>query len=89
LIDPSKKDKVLDALTKEKEVDDKVFDKLKEEGCFIPNAQDSRYKEIAKLNISNEKKIKLYEAYKKLCDEGTQFGTIKLEVENNNIKLIS
>jgi hypothetical protein len=31
LIDPSKKEKVMDALTKEKEVDDKLFDKLKEE----------------------------------------------------------
>jgi hypothetical protein len=69
LIDQSKKDKVVDALTKEEKVDDKVFDKLKEEGCFIPNPEDSRYKEISKLNVSNEKKIKVYEAYKKLCDE--------------------
>ena len=80
----------MDALTKEKDVDDDLFDKLKEEWCFIPNPEDSRYKEILKLNVSNEKKIKLYEAYKKLCDEWNDFGTINLEVVNNNkIKLTS
>jgi hypothetical protein len=31
LIDQSKKEKVMDALTKEKDVDDDLFDKLKEE----------------------------------------------------------
>ena len=40
-------------------VTDKLFDKLKEEWCFIPNPNDERYKEISKLNISNEKKIKI------------------------------
>jgi len=84
-----KQDKVLDTIFKEKELNDEVFDKLKEEWCFAPNPKDERYKEIVKLNISNEKKIKLYEAYKKLCDDGTKFGTIKLEVENNKIKIIS
>ena len=89
LIDQSKKDKVVDALTKEEKVDDKVFDKLKQEGCFIPNPEDSRYKEISKLNVSNEKKIKLYEAYKKLCDEWTEYGNIKLEVVNDKIQITS
>ena len=87
-IDASKKDKVLDAL-KEKDVDDKLFDKLKEEWCFIPNPNDERYKEISKLNISNEKKIKICEAFKKLSDEWTKFGQIKLEVVNNQIQLTS
>ena len=87
-IDDSRKDKVLDAL-KEDKVDDKLFDKLKEEWCFIPNSDDERYKEISKLNITNEKKIKLYEAYKKLCDEWSNFGKIELEVENDKIKLTS
>ena len=89
LIDQSKKDKVVDALTKEEKVDDKVFDKLKEEGCFIPNPEDSRYKEISKLNVSNEKKIKIYEAYKKLCDEWTEYWNIKFEVVNNKIQITS
>ena len=70
-------------------IGDKVFDKLKEEGCFIPNPEDSRYKEISKLNVSNEKKIKVYEAYKKLCDEWTEYGNIKLEVVNDKIQITS
>ena len=89
LIDKSKNEKVMDALTKEKDVDDDLFDKLKEEWCFIPNPEDSRYKEISKLNVSNEKKIKIYEAYKKLCDEWTEYGNIKLEVVNNKIQITS
>ena len=89
LIDPSKKEKVMDALTKEKDVDDKLFDKLKEEWCFTLDPKDSRYEELIKLNVSNEKKIRFYEAYKKLCDEWTEYGNIKLEVVDGKIQITS
>ena len=36
-----------------------------------------------------KKKIKFYEAYKKLCDEWTEYGNIKLEVVNNQIQITS
>ena len=89
LIEQSKKERIMEELTKKSEVDDSTFDKLKEEWCFIPNPEDSRYKEISKLNVSNEKKIKFYEAYKKLCDEWSEYGNIKLEVVNNQIQITS
>jgi hypothetical protein len=79
----------MDALTKEKEVDDKLFDKLKEEWCFTLDPKDSRYEELIKLNVSNEKKIRFYEAYKKLCDEWTEYGNIKLEVVDGKIQITS
>jgi hypothetical protein len=89
IIASDKKDKVVDALFKEKKLDDKVFDKLMEEWCFAPNPDDYRFKEIAKLNISNEKKFKFSEAYEKIKKESTKYGNISLKVEGWKVKLTS
>ncbi|MBQ9553969.1 hypothetical protein IJU97_03275 [bacterium] len=67
-INPAKKDKIVDTLFKEKDLSEKVFDKLKEEGCFLPNTPT--YQELDKLqNVSVEKKIKLHDAFVKIAGE--------------------
>jgi hypothetical protein len=35
----------------------------------MPNPDDNRYKEIAKLNVASEKKIKITEAFASLASE--------------------
>ena len=90
IINPDKKDKIVDTLFKTDELTDKVFDKLKEEWCFLPNSPI--YQEIDKLTgIDTERKVKIYEAITKLWAEWTWYGSMKLEVDssNNKLKLIS
>ena len=89
LIDNTKKDKVIDTLFKEKDLKDEVFDKLKEEWCFMPNPDDNRYKEIAKLNVASEKKIKIAEAFASLASEWTKYWQMSLKVDGWKVKLTS
>ena len=86
IINPDKKDKIVDTLFKTDKVTDKVFDELKDEWCFLPDSPI--YKEIDKLNgVDTFKKVKIYEAFTKLWAEWTWYGKMKLEIDTSNNKL--
>ena len=86
IINPDKKDKIVDTLFKTDKVTDKVFDELKDEWCFLPDSPI--YKEIEKLTgVDTSKKVKIYEAFTKLWAEWTWYGKMKLEIDTSNNKL--